>query len=327
MVKIIVTGGSGFIGTNLIDFYLKKEIKVNILNLDLVKPKVERQYDYWVKCDICDLELTKKYVTDFNPHYIINLAGKTDFEGKNIEDYSVNTTGVSNVIKLSEYSKDLKRIIFASSRLVCNIHYEPKDFDDYAPYHLYGESKMIGEKLVKNSQINCEWLIVRPTSIWGPFFEIPYKIFFNTVLKNRYFHPGKHDPLKSYGFVGNTVYQLNELLVSNEIINRSTLYLCDYPPISVKVWAELIQANSTKKTILTIPFWILTVFSKVGDVLLKMGWKSVPLTSFRLDNLITNMVYNTESLKQICGDKLPYTLEQGVKETLKYLTHKKHNEK
>jgi hypothetical protein len=39
------------------------------------------------------------------------------------------------------------------------------------------------------------------------------------------------------------------------------------------------------------------------------------------------MVYNTESLKQICGDKLPYTLEQGVKETLKYLTHKKHNEK
>ena len=39
------------------------------------------------------------------------------------------------------------------------------------PPNLYGESKVIGEKLVQESEINCDWVIVRPTSIWGPWFE------------------------------------------------------------------------------------------------------------------------------------------------------------
>jgi hypothetical protein len=45
-----------------------------------------------------------------------------------------------------------------------------------------------------------------------------------------------------------------------------------------------------------------------------MGYKNPPLTTFRLNNLITNMVYDTQELENVCG-KLPYDLNTAVKIT------------
>ena len=44
------------------------------------------------------------------------------------------------------------------------------------------------DKIV-NQKANHDFVIVRPTSIWGPFFEIPYRTFFDTVRKNLFFIP------------------------------------------------------------------------------------------------------------------------------------------
>jgi hypothetical protein len=65
--------------------------------------------------------------------------------------------------------------------------------------------------------------------------------------------------------------------------------------------------NKTK----VIPMLPLKVTAKAGDLLQKMGWKNPPLTTFRLNNLITNMVYDTQTLEKLCG-KLPYDLKEGV---------------
>ena len=64
---------------------------------------------------------------------------------------------------------ELKKIIIASSMLVCELGYSPKNFNDYKPNTLYGESKVLTEKIVK--KFKNSWTIVRPTSIWGPWFE------------------------------------------------------------------------------------------------------------------------------------------------------------
>jgi hypothetical protein len=51
------------------------------------------------------------------------------------------------------------------------------------------------------------------------------------IAKNFYMHPGQRNPRKSFGYVGNMVYQLKKILeVPVEKVNKKTLYLSDYPP-------------------------------------------------------------------------------------------------
>ena len=120
---------------------------------------------------------------EFQPEYIIHLAARTDLNGKSVSDYSANIEGVENMVKISNSLASLKRVIYASSRLVCKIGYQPKSYNDFCPTTFYGESKMIGEMIVRNyTKSFYSWSIVRPTSIWGPWFDVPYRNFSMQLL-------------------------------------------------------------------------------------------------------------------------------------------------
>ena len=110
------------------------------------------------------------------------MAARTDLDGQSLEDYAANIKGVENIVNVINKIESVNKIIFTSSRLVCEIGYNPKDELDYKPSTVYGESKILGEKIVRASKIkNTDWLIVRPTSLWGPWFGIPYKSFFDII--------------------------------------------------------------------------------------------------------------------------------------------------
>ena len=52
-----------------------------------------------------------------------------------------------------------------------------------------------------------------------------------------------------------------------------------------------------------------------GDLLKKMGLTDPPITTFRLNNMLTGSHYPIEKTQEVVGD-LPYTLEEGVNQTL-----------
>lgn len=323
MTKILITGGSGLIGTNAVEYFATRGY--NVLNYDFRSPQNEAYIANWVKGDINDFDTYLKITADFSPDYFIHLAARTDLlEEKDLTNgYESNIKGVHKTIDVINRVSSIKRVLFASSRLVCRIDYLPKNFDDYCPPNLYGESKVLGEKIVKQAEINKEWLIFRPTSIWGPWFDTPYIIFFKTIEQNLYFNPGKYNPRKSFGFVKNSIYQLDKLMHAPvDQVHKQTFYLCDYPPLQLQEWSTLISKELQSKKIPTYPVGLLRVAAIFGDLFQKFGWRRVPITSFRLNNLITDMVYDTTALQSICGT-LPYDLETGVKETVQWMkTHK-----
>ena len=79
-MKIIVTGGSGFIGTNVVDYYRKKGWAV--LNLDIRAPKQAEANGCWQACDILDYDALDAAFQAFAPDYIIHLAARTDQIGR-----------------------------------------------------------------------------------------------------------------------------------------------------------------------------------------------------------------------------------------------------
>ncbi|MBC3845734.1 NAD(P)-dependent oxidoreductase [Winogradskyella echinorum] len=316
MDKILITGGSGFIGTNLVEKYINNKI---ILNVDILEPRNKKHLPYWKSVDILDLEELKNTFKKFNPDFIFHMAARTDLDGVDLESYSANTVGVENLIEASKECKNLKKIIFASSRLVCKIGYSPKNMDDYCPINYYGESKIIGENIVKNSnEIPCDWTIVRPTSIWGPWFDVPYRNFFDTIYKGYFLYPGNKKIEKHFGYVENATYILNYLL-RDQLFNQKVIYLSDFETTNLWQWANLISQNFGKSKIRKVPYWTLKIMAIIGDVMKKVGiMNAPPITSFRLNNLVTEMIYDLSKVKKEIGN-LPYSIEESTKKTIKWM--------
>ena len=318
-MRVLITGGSGFIGTNLVErFIARGDI---VLNLDISTPRNPAHLHLWKFGDLLDFKDFSYHVRNFMPEVVFHMAARTDLDGKTLADYSVNTDGVENLTRILELVPSVRRVIFASSRLVCKIGYSPINEIDYCPTTPYGESKVLGELIVRDfiTRSSISSTIVRPTSIWGPWFSIPYKNFFISVANGRYFHPGNLNVLKSFGYIGNTVHQLECLLNSEDAAeNGKTIYLADYPPIDVRNMANAIRAKLDLPPVRSANLYILRFLAKIGDGLKFMGISNFPLTSFRLDNLITQMTYDLNPLASIAGE-LPYTMEEGVGLTLSWL--------
>ena len=317
--KILLTGASGFIGTNLLEYFSNNDF--NVLNVDFFQPHNSNHQKFWRNIDITVKEGLEREILNFFPDYIIHLAARTDLDGKTLDDYNSNTEGTLNLIKVCNQIPNLKRVIFTSSMLVCKPGYIPKHSTDYAPSTIYGESKMEMEKIIRREELNFDWAIVRPTSIWGPGFGVPYRDFFDMVIKKRYFHVGNNASTKTYGYIDNVVYQIISILnAPSNKINEQVFYLGDYAPTNIREWADEI-ANELDIKIRTVPYPLIKLAAYGGDFLKMLGI-NFPMTSFRLNNMTTDNIIDLVNTSNIAPN-LPFTRIEGIQETLKWMSSSK----
>lgn len=316
MSKIIVTGGSGFFGTNLVEHY--SQLGWDVINIDIAEPRNPLHRSYWKKADIRDTVQIQNLFSDIAPDIILHMAARTDLLGQTLEDYSSNTDGVASIIQAASHSPRLGKVVFASSMLVCPLGYMPKDEFDVCPTTVYGRSKAVGEKHVREmAKDKFAWSIVRPTSLWGPWFGIPYKDFFSAVAKRRYVHPQGRRIHRSYGFALNATYQVQKLAESSSADNR-VFYLADYAPIELLRWSHMISNHFQVPHPREVPLTLLKGVAKCGDAALRLGFQRMPLTSSRLNNLLTDAVYDLTPLREIASDT-PYSVETAVGMTVEWM--------
>jgi nucleoside-diphosphate-sugar epimerase len=315
--RIIITGGSGFIGTNLCEYLIEKDF--NFINLDIHPPKNSNHLKYWKELDIRDKSNLNEIMESFQPSHILNLAADLGMDHNSLENLQTNIIGVENIVNAIKTVDSVKKALFVSSLLVCENGYIPTNETDYCAPNFYGESKVIGEKIIRENELNCEWAIIRPTSIWGPWFDYSYKTFFQTIDKNRYMHLGVNEFQKPASFVGNTVHMMMKILLEdNPNIDRNTYYLADYPWYSTRNWANTVQNILNSKKIKTAPLWFLKVIAIIGDLIKKIFKYDPPLTSFRLNNMLTGGSYPVENTKDVVG-ALPFDLTESVYLTAKWM--------
>ena len=316
MKKILITGGSGFIGTNLVNT-LCKNTDIELLNIDIVPPKIKEHIRFWKDTDLCNKSALTDTIKNFSPDYVIHLAARTDLNGKALQDYDANMAGVSNLLDALDAAGSVKQAVFASSMYVCEPGYMPRNFEDYKPHTLYGESKVETERRIRERDPKYTWSIIRPTSIWGPWFGEPYDKFFHIVLNHMYFHMGKRACRKTYGYIDNAIYQIMSIFnASPDTVNRQVYYLGDYEAYPITDWANEIAAIEGIH-IPSVPYWCFKVAGWFGDFL-KLFGVSFPMTSFRLHNMTTDNIHNLAPIKAIAPN-LPVSRIEGTKATLEWI--------
>jgi GlcNAc-P-P-Und epimerase len=148
---------------------------------------------------------------------------------------------------------------------------------------------------------------------------VPYKTFFLQVSRNRYVHPKGERILKSFGYVGNSCHQIDRFLnASDEEFSGRVYFVSDYPPIEVLEWGTVIQRAIGAKPIRQVPYPLLKAIALAGDAASLAGMKNPPLTSFRLNNLRTRMVYDLAREERICG-QLPFEVPEAVERTVRWM--------
>lgn len=316
MSKILITGGSGFVGTNLISMLITKK-KYQIMNIDIANPKLDLHDKYWNPCDILDRSKIIESFSSFNPDFVIHLAAKVDVDGISLDDYIVNITGTKNILDAIQDTKSVKKVIITSTQFVNQYNGVPKHDEDFAPHTVYGESKVITEQLTRKSNLKCCWTIIRPTNIWGPWhWRYPHE-FWKVIADGKYYHPIGKKVTRSYGYVGNVVWQIQRILeIEEDKVNRQVFYVGD-KPINILDWVNGFSNMQIGKNVRLIHPLFIKSLAIFGDVLKLIGLK-FPITSSRFKSMTTSNDAPMNKTFEVLGDP-PYKLEESIRETVDWL--------
>ena len=319
MKRVIVTGCSGFIGSHLLKA-LCGDGHLAVLGIDArCRPAAQRVECKFELCDILDAARLKHLVSSFAPEAVIHLAARTDLDGADVGAYAANVQGTRNVVDAVSASRSVRRVLFASSQLVCRVGYVPRSDTDYYPVNPYAESKVLTEKIVREFMPDAiTWCLIRPTTIWGEGMSAHYRRFLSLLQARRYLQFGSGALFKSYGYVGNAVHQIGKFLsVDAAQIHRRTFYLGDYQPLSLTQWTDSLSLALGVERPRRVPKAIAYALGGCGDVLIRLGWKSFPLNTFRVRNILTEYVFDLSETEKICGP-LPFSMDQGVERVARW---------
>ena len=201
MKRFIVTGGYGFIGSNLVRMLLKKKFKVlNIDNLSYAAQKYNlkdiKSNNYKFKrIDINNKKEILKTLKNFKPNAIFNLAADTHVDRSIDNSYNFiknNILGIYNLLEaIKEYKKKLRLIHISTDEVYGDILGTKRSSEKFAyiPSSPYSASKASSDHLVTSyvRTFNIDAIITNCSNNYGPrqFPEklIPKMIY--NILNNK----------------------------------------------------------------------------------------------------------------------------------------------
>lgn len=314
-MRAIVTGGSGFIGRHMV-----AQLGLGgwqVLNLDVAAPPEPRSGS-WIKCDILDAELVEKLFREFRPTHVVHLAAETSIEIEDLAGFRANTEGTANILRASAASPTLRHVVVTSTQHVRRPGSGPPRGEvDYDAYKTYGRSKVITEQLTRDANLSCGWTIVRPTAVWGPHHLLLAAGLWRLIYTGRYVHPANDPVIRSYGYVKNVAWQIEQILKAKpEDVNHRMLYVADGNGRQSD-WINAISQALHGRNVRTVPLWLIRGLSRFGDGVKAVGGR-FPLYEERFKNLTAQNPVGIDRTLQLFGPP-PYSMQVGAEETAAWL--------
>ena len=185
--RILITGGAGTLGRNLTDFFLKKNMKVCIIDNYATSQKIKEKNKnlFTFEGSIYNKELLKKIYEEFKPEILINSAASYRDPNNFLEDVNTNIIGATNIAELCIQYKVPKVINFQTA--LCYEEKVKSPIKESSPLHpttSYSISKTAGESYLLNNLENI--VSLRISNVCSPYLSIgPIPTFYKRLKNNQ----------------------------------------------------------------------------------------------------------------------------------------------
>jgi len=184
-MKIIITGGCGYIGTELTKFLLKKNFVIKVIDTQWFGNYLPKHKNLLVvKKDIRNI--SKYDLAGYNKIiHLANIANDPSAEINTDLSWDVNVLGIKNLVEESIKSK-IKHFIYSSSGSVYGIRKEKKVIEttDLTPISTYNKTKMIAEKTLLSYQKKIKIHCIRPATVCGYSDKMRLDLTVNALTYN-----------------------------------------------------------------------------------------------------------------------------------------------
>ena len=286
---IFITGSSGFVGNNIINFLNSK-------------------YEFF--------NYIKNSNININQNIVIHLAGKAH-DLKNIsnsdEYYEVNTELAKNVFNAFISSDAKVFIILSSVKAAADIlDCELTESHISNPITHYGKSKLLAEEYILSKTVPemKRVYILRPCMIHGPGNKGNFNLLYKFVSYGFPWPLGAYDNKRSFCSIDNLCFIIKEL-IENDNIQSGVYNVADDEAISTnKLISWIAESKGKNSYILNIPQFLIKTLSKLGDLF------SLPLNTERLQKLTETYMVSNKKIKNAINKPLPVTAKDGLMKTL-----------
>lgn len=315
-MKVLITGGNGFIGSYLVENLVQQGADV----ISLVRERSDLS-----NLSNCKVRLKKGDIRDKSSLYpvvegvdFIYHAAALKFALHADEYYRINHLGTKNLLEVvAETNRTLKGFVYISSLAAAGPSLKERPLteeDECRPITHYGKSKLLGEKEVLRLQDRIPVVIVRPSAVYGPRDKDIY-LYFKWAKKGISPRIGGGQQL-SLCYVMDVV---KGIFLAGEKGKRGGIYfLADEVVYS---WDEIdgMVATILEKNFirLKIPQFLISLLGLACETWGRMTGKPPVLNSEKLKEIRQPAwVCDVSRAKEELGFSAEYSLAQGIRETI-----------
>ena len=306
-MKIMITGGLGFIGSHLVESLLTEKHEIIILTRSLTKRKnitLDKNKIKILKIDIQNFKKFSNSIIKFKPDILFHLAGETSHSKSFLDPMNDIDSNIKSTVCALETIRKNKikcRFILGSTFVTIGRPLKlPVDENSTCnPTTIYGASKLASENICKiyNNVYGLDTVIFRITNSFGPREQtIPNKNAINYLIY-RAFNGEKITLFNKGQFFRDLIY-VSDVISALKIIMKKGKS------------GNLYWISSGKKT------W----FYKFGNLLANLSGTKVifsPTPKYTKKVDVGNFVVNNSKLKRL-GWKPKVPIETGIKLTIDY---------
>jgi nucleoside-diphosphate-sugar epimerase len=297
---IAITGGSGFIGSHLVNHHIKQGDQVRLLSRKKY-PSMETSAKYYLG-DLSDTNVDLSSFLD-NVDILYNCAGEIKNESIMQE---LHVQGTKRLVYAAKGK--IGRWVQLSSVGVYGKHQDGiiTENSKEMPHGIYEKTKNESDKIVENS--NIPYSILRPSNVFGA--DMPnqsLRALLRNVQRGFFFFIGKENEfIVNYVHVIDVVNALiccgNNEKALGEVFNLSQSITID------KMIASFVSEKKNVKNFLRLPKLCINLVVSIFGRL-----PNFPLTASRLDALTSKCVYNSDKVQKILEFKYSMSLEERFK--------------